>query len=107
MMKQKNTNTLATMRKVLRYLKHYRLLFALSLLLAVAVVGLTLYLPILTGDAIDLIVAPGQVDFEALSPLLLRGIIIICVTALCQWLMNICNNRITFGVVRRLRHDAP
>ena len=106
MMKQKNTNTLATMRKVLRYLKHYRLLFALSLLLAVAVVGLTLYLPILTGDAIDLIVAPGQVDFEALSPLLLRGIIIICVTALCQWLMNICNNRITFGVVRRLRHDA-
>ena len=106
MMKQKNTNTLATMRKVLSYLKHYRLLFALSLLLAVAVVGLTLYLPILTGDAIDLIVAPGQVDFEALSPLLLRGIIIICVTALCQWLMNICNNRITFGVVRRLRHDA-
>ena len=105
-MKQKHTNTLATMKKVLRYLKHYRLLFALSLLLAVAVVGLTLYLPILTGDAIDLIIAPGQVDFEALSPLLLRGVIIIGLTALCQWLMNICNNRITFGVVRRLRHDA-
>ena len=105
-MKQKHTNTLATMKKVLRYLKHYRLLFALSLLLAIAVVGLTLYLPILTGDAIDLIIAPGQVDFEALSPLLLRGVIIIGLTALCQWLMNICNNRITFGVVRRLRHDA-
>ena len=45
-------------------------------------------------------------DFEALTPLLLRGVIIICVTALCQWLMNICNNRITFGVVRRLRQDA-
>ena len=105
-MKQKNTNTLATMKKVLRYLKHYRLLFALSLLLAVAVVGLTLYLPILTGDAIDLIIAPGQVNFTALAPLLLRGIVIIGITALCQWLMNICNNRITFGVVRRLRHDA-
>ena len=105
-MKQKHTNTLATMKKVLRYLKHYRLLFALSLLLAIAVVGLTLYLPILTGDAIDLIIAPGQVDFDALSPLLLRGVIIIGLTALCQWLMNICNNRITFGVVRRLRHDA-
>ena len=105
-MKQKNTHTLSTMKKVLRYLKHYRLLFALSLLLAVAVVGLTLYLPILTGDAIDLIVAPGQVDFTALSPLLLRGVIIIGITALCQWLMNICNNRITFGVVRRLRYDA-
>ena len=103
---KKNTNTLATMKKVLRYLRHYRLLFALSLLLAVAVVGLTLYLPILTGDAIDLIIAPGQVNFTALSPLLLRGIVIIGITALCQWLMNICNNRITFGVVRRLRHDA-
>ncbi|MBQ7911156.1 MAG: ABC transporter ATP-binding protein [Clostridia bacterium] len=103
---KKNTNTLATMKKVLRYLRHYRLLFALSLLLAVAVVGLTLYLPILTGDAIDLIIAPGQVNFTALAPLLLRGIVIIGITALCQWLMNICNNRITFGVVRRLRHDA-
>ncbi|MBO5512546.1 MAG: ABC transporter ATP-binding protein [Clostridia bacterium] len=102
----KSVDTLSTMKKVLRYLKHYRLLFALSLLLAIVVVGLTLYLPILTGDAIDLIIAPGQVDFEALSPLLLRGVIIICVTALCQWLMNICNNRITFGVVRRLRQDA-
>ena len=103
---KKNGNTLATAKKVLRYLKHYRLLFALSLLLAVAVTGLTLYLPILTGDAIDLIVAPGQVDFAALLPLLTRGVIIIAVTALCQWLMNICNNRITFGVVRRLRRDA-
>ena len=103
---KKNTNTLATAGKVLRYLRHYRLLFALSLLLAVAVTGLTLYLPILTGNAIDLIIAPGQVDFEALSPLLLRGAIIIAITALCQWLMNICNNRITFGVVRRLRRDA-
>ena len=103
---KKNTNTLATVKKVLRYLRHYRLLFALSLLLAVAVVGLTLYLPILTGDAIDLIIAPGQVNFTALAPLLLRGIVIIGITALCQWLMNICNNRITFGVVRRLRHDA-
>ena len=103
---KKNTNTLATAGKVLRYLRHYRLLFALSLLLAIVVTALTLYLPILTGDAIDLIIAPGQVDFEALSPLLLQGVIIIAITALCQWLMNICNNRITFGVVRRLRRDA-
>ena len=106
MKKRSAVNTLTTMRKVLRYLKHYRLLFALSLLLAVAVVGLTLYLPILTGDAIDLIIAPGNVDFDALSPLLLQGTVIIAMTALCQWVMNICNNRITFGVVRRLRQDA-
>ena len=103
---KKNTSILPTAGKVLRYLRHYRLLFALSLLLAVVVTALTLYLPILTGDAIDLIVAPGQVNFTALMPLLTRGAIIIGITALCQWLMNICNNRITFGVVRRLRRDA-
>ena len=103
---KKNTIILPTAGKVLRYLRHYRLLFALSLLLAVVVTALTLYLPILTGDAIDLIVAPGQVNFTALMPLLTRGAVIIGITALCQWLMNICNNRITFGVVRRLRRDA-
>ena len=108
-MKKRNGKTagaLPTMKKVLRYLKHYRLLFALSLLLALAVVGLTLYLPILTGDAVDLIIGVGQVDFAALSPLLLQGSVIIGITALCQWLMNVCNNRMTFGVVRRLRRDA-
>ena len=103
---KKNANTLATAKKVLRYLRHYRLLFALSLLLAVIVTALTLYLPILTGDAIDLIVAPEAVNFAALTPLLTQGTLIIAITALCQWVMNICNNRITFGVVRRLRRDA-
>ncbi len=98
--------SVSTLLKVLRYLRHYRLLLGLSLLLTVVVVGLTLYFPILTGDAIDLIVGPGEVSFEALAPLLSRGALIIAVTALCQWLMNVCNNRITFGVVRRLRRDA-
>ena len=104
-MSNKNASA-ATLLKVLRYLRHYRLLLALSLLLTVVVVGLTLYFPILTGDAIDLIAGPGMVSFEALAPLLSRGALIIAITALCQWLMNVCNNRITFGVVRRLRHDA-
>ena len=109
MKKAKNTATvssLATLKKVLRYLSHYRILFALSLLLCAASVALSLYLPVLTGEAIDLIVAPGKVNFEALTPLLWHGVIIIGITALCQWLMAICNNRITFGVVRRLRQDA-
>ncbi|MBO5042665.1 MAG: ABC transporter ATP-binding protein [Clostridia bacterium] len=109
MKKAKSTATvssLATLKKVLRYLSHYRILFALSLLLCAASVALSLYLPVLTGEAIDLIVAPGKVNFEALTPLLWRGVIIIGITALCQWLMAICNNRITFGVVRRLRQDA-
>jgi len=104
-MSKKNTSA-STLLKVLRYLRHYRLLLALSLLLTVVVVGLTLYFPILTGDAIDLIAGPGKVSFEALAPLLSRGALIIAITALCQWLMNVCNNRITFGVVRRLRRDA-
>ncbi len=109
MKKVKNTSSvssLTTLKKVLRYLSHYRILFALSLLLCAASVALSLYLPVLTGEAIDLIVAPGKVDFETLTPLLGRGIIIIGITALCQWLMAICNNRITFGVVRRLRQNA-
>ena len=105
-MKTKTVNNIATMKKVLRYLRHYRLLFALSLILAAAVVGLTLYLPILMGDAIDLIIGKGQVDFAGLAPILTRCALVIAITALCQWVMNICNNRITFGVVRRLRHDA-
>ncbi len=102
----KTASSLATLRKVLKYLAHYRILFALSLLLCAASVAMTLYLPVLTGEAIDLIVAPGKVDFASLAPLLVRGAIIIGITALCQWLMAICNNRMTFGVVRRLRQDA-
>ena len=102
----KRTDSLATLRKVLRYLKRYRLLFALSLLLVAAVVVLTLYLPVLTGDAIDLLLGKDAVDFGALAGLLLRGGIVIGLTALAQWGMNILNNRITFGVVRQLRQDA-
>lgn len=98
--------TASTLKKVFRYLKHYSLLFALSLVLAVVVVGLTLYLPVLTGNAIDLLVEPGQVDFAGLAPILVKAAVIIGITALAQWLMNVCNNRITFGVVRRLRYDA-
>ncbi len=103
---RRKTNTLSTAAKVLRYIRHYRILFALSLLLAVAVVAGTLYLPVLTGDAIDRIIEPGRVDFDGLWPILSLAAILIAATSLCQWLMNICNNRITFGVVRRLRLDA-
>ena len=99
--------SLPTLKKVLRYLAAYRLLFAVSLLLAAAVVVLTLYLPILTGRAVNLLVGEGQVDPEGQLPrILLTSGIVIIVTAICQWLMNIVNNRITFGVVRRLRQDA-
>ncbi len=104
--KKKSTGTLKTMGKVLRYLAHYRLLFVLSLILALVVVATTLYLPVLTGEAIDLIIEAGHVDFVALVPLLQKAAMVIAITAVAQWLMNICNNAITFGVVRRLRFDA-
>ena len=99
--------SLATMKKVLHYLAAYRVLFVLSLLLAAVVVVLTLYLPILTGRAIDLLVGQGEVDPDGRLPgILLTAGIVILATAVCQWLMNIVNNHITFGVVRRLRQDA-
>ena len=95
-----------TVKKVLGYLRSYRLLFILSLILALAVVAGTLYIPILVGNAIDLAIDRGQVNFDGIYKLLLRIGVISAATALLQWLMNVCNNRITFGIVRRLRRDA-
>lgn len=95
----------AVLRRILGYLKHYRLPCLLSLLFAVISVLGTLYIPILTGRAIDLITDAG-VDMKGILPILLRVLIVIGIVALAQWLMNICNNHITFGIVRRVRQDA-
>ena len=103
---KKNTSSLPTIKKVLKYLAKYRILFALSLILALIIVGFTLYIPILVGEAIDLAVGRGEVDFEGIFAILIKIGIISGVTALLQWIMNVCNNRITFGIVRRLRRDA-
>ena len=100
-MKKKNT-----MRKLLRYLKKYWLLLILSLLFAALTVAMTLYLPILIGQAVDLIVAPGQVEFSTIARLLLKMGILIGATALSQWIMNACNNRSTYRTVRDIRSDA-
>lgn len=66
-----------------------------SLILAAVTVACTLYLPILTGDAINLILSPGQVDFNGIKPILYKGAAVIIIGAAAQWIMNICNNRIT------------
>ena len=100
-MKKRNT-----MRRLLRYLKKYWLLLILSLLFAALTVAMTLYLPILIGQTVDLIVAPGQVEFSAIARLLLKMGILIGATALSQWIMNACNNRITYRTVRDIRSDA-
>ena len=92
--------------KVLRRLKRYRFLLALSVLFAAVTVALTLYVPVLVGEAIDLILGPGQVDFTGIAALLVRIAWIVAVTALLQWLMNTINNKITYQVVRDVRDEA-
>ena len=101
--KQASKGTLA---RVLEYLGRYKGLLALSMLLAVATVAATLYVPLLAGRAIDLIVGPDEVDFEGIAALLLETGVIVAFTSLAQWAMNAINNRMTFGVVRDVRRDA-
>ena len=95
-----------TVKKVLHHIRRYRLLLFLSIVLATISVAGTLYAPILIGDAIDLIVGKGNVDFEGIAKLLLEIGIIAGVVALVQWLMNTVNNRITYHVVRNVREEA-
>lgn len=103
MKKGKNNDTI---KKVLKYIKKYRISVILSLFFAAVTVVLTLYLPILTGDAVDYMIGKGQVDFEKLAGLIGRMAVIICATGISQWIMNICNNKITYKVVKDIREDA-
>ncbi len=102
----KNTAQKGTMKKVLKYVKRHGFFMALSILFAAVTVALTLYTPILIGDAIDLIVGKGQVDFAGIAAILIKTGIIIGITAVVQWLMNTINNRITYHVVRDIRNEA-
>ncbi len=95
-----------TLKRVLAYTAHARLQIVLSLTFAFASVALTLYLPVLTGRAVDLFVGAGKVDFAALGMILARMAIVIGLTALSQWAMSVCNNRITYRTVRDIRRDA-
>lgn len=104
--KEKRQGQLATLKKVLHYMKHYIPLLVLSVILATVSVALTLYFPILTGRAIDLILAKGKVDFDGIIALAKQGVIVIAITAAAQWIMNMCNNRMTYNIVRDIRKDA-
>ena len=95
----------STLSKVLKRISRYSFILALSLLLALVSVALTLYLPILFGNAIDLITDTG-VDLDGILPILSRAAIIIALTALAQWLMNYFNNKITYNVIRDIRREA-
>lgn len=95
-----------TIRRVLRSIDKYQASVLLSLFLAVVTVALTLYVPILTGQAVDRIVAPGQVDYAGLVKILAKILAAMAVTAASQWLMNHINNTITYRVVKDIRTQA-
>ena len=82
-----------TMKQMLGYVKKHSLFVILSVLFAAVSVALTLYVPILIGEAVDYILAPGQVDFEEILRILLKIGVCVGITGIAQWIMNICNNR--------------
>ena len=98
--------SISTFFKVLKYLKKYRFHFIVSLIFTAVSVGLTLYVPILVGDAIDLAVGAGNVDMSGILAILLKIGIAVGITALLQWLINVLNNRMVYGIVRNVRHEA-
>ena len=95
-----------TLLKVLKRIKKYSGFLILSILMAAVTVASTLYVPILVGRGIDHIVGPGNVDFAGISRILVSIGVIVAITALSQWIMNICNNKITYHVTRDIRDEA-
>lgn len=95
-----------TLKRVLSYIKKYRVSVIFSIVLATITVALTLYVPVLTGQAVDCILGPGQVDYQMLVQILLKIAVIVLITAAAQWLMNHINNQITYKVVKDIRTKA-
>ncbi|MDD6269343.1 MAG: ABC transporter ATP-binding protein [Oscillospiraceae bacterium] len=106
MKRNKKGSQIKTLKKVLRYISRYRLWLVTTLVMAVIVVALTLYVPILVGRAIDNIIAPGEVAFDNIIRILLTVGISVGITSVAQWIMNMINNKIACEVVRDMREDA-
>ncbi|MCI8611639.1 MAG: ABC transporter ATP-binding protein [Clostridiales bacterium] len=102
----KKTQNKGTLSRVLQYIGKYKWLFFITVFLAAVSVALTLYLPVLFGDAIDTITEAGAVQFDTLMSILLWAGIVAAATALVQWLMNVVNNRITYSVAQDIRNAA-
>ncbi|MBQ3200358.1 MAG: ABC transporter ATP-binding protein [Clostridia bacterium] len=105
-MKQPKKTDMRTLRRVLKAIRPYRVFLVLSLLLAACTVALTLYFPILTGEAIDLAVGKGNVDRAGILSLLAKMAAIVGLTAMFQWLLSLSNNRIAYSTVRDVRNAA-
>ena len=102
----KNKSQMKTLSKVLRYIKKYIPLLVISIILATVTVAMTLYFPILTGNALDLIIEKGAVDFAGILVILKKALIVVAVSAIAQWIMNVCNNKMTYHIVMDIRKDA-
>ncbi len=102
----KNKVSRKTLRKVMLRIKNYWVYLIISILMAIVTVASTLYVPIVVGNAIDYIVGPGNVDFASVRDVLAKLSVVIIVTAVSQWIMNICNNKITYHVTRDIRDEA-
>ena len=98
--------SLKTFGAVLKYLKFYRVHFILSLIFTAVTVGLSLYIPILVGQAIDKAVGVGNVDMSAIGILLTKILISVIITSALNWIINILNNRMTYGIAKNIRHRA-
>ena len=106
MSKKMNSEQTEVLKKVLRYMRRYWSYLAISILLAAITVASTLYIPLLTGDVVDCIVGKGHVDWTGVFAVLKQMAMVIGVTALAQWGMNICNNKLTYQIVRDIRNEA-
>lgn len=102
----KNKSQIQTLKKVFRYLGKYRIFVIFSIILAAIVVGLTLYVPMLTGEAVDYILGPGNVNFQKIFVIIARIVICTLIIAFFQWIMSICNNKMTYQVVQDIRNEA-
>ncbi len=92
--------------KILKYIGKFKALLLISVLLSVITVLLTLYVPIVIGDAIDLIVGKNNVDFSGVAELIIKIIVVVSITAIIQWICSMINNRVTYGVVKDVREAA-
>ena len=95
-----------TLKKVLRYAGKYRILIAVSMILAIVTALLSLYVPILAGRAVDQLLGKGAVDFGKVVMILTEMVVSVLIVAICQWIMNKANYKITFQVVRDVRREA-
>ncbi|MBQ8912598.1 MAG: ABC transporter ATP-binding protein [Lachnospiraceae bacterium] len=101
-----NKNNSWILKRIMQHIKKYTFWVVLSFACAFVSVIATLYAPILTGDAINLIVKPGEVDFDGIREIIVKFLIVVGITAIAQWIMSIINNRITYMVVKDIRIEA-